>query len=306
MAAAGLKPTALAGRVDPRRAPTRRLRAGRLGSCLDAYAAIWTATLTAAFVVALAWQTLARPVQQLLGLRLTPYTNPPPDIERVMALAAHNIPIAAWPLLLGVMGAHRSPRGRRIADCLVLACIVANILPVGAALGAYGVALLPYIPQVPLEWAGLALGAGSWLVQRQSPLTAGEGWRWFALISVVLVAAAALETFAVPHRSGDAPAGPDRLRPVASPSSASPDRGWSIGHPHTQQPLTLHQLGTMRQDGERNEGIGARERPKSACTVPTTVSSMSAPQPAAAQCCESRLQRRNGRSLSRRKSAGLI
>jgi hypothetical protein len=200
MAAAGLKPTALPGRVDRRRASTRRLRDGLRGACLDVYAAIWTATLTAAFVVAVAWQTLAAPVQQVLGLRLTPITNPPPDIERVMALAAHNIPIAAWPLLLGMMGAHRSRRSRRIADCLVLACMAANVLPVGAALGAYGAALLPYIPQLPLEWAGLAVGAGSWLVQRRRVVTAREGLVWFALITAALLCAAALETFTVPHR----------------------------------------------------------------------------------------------------------
>ncbi len=200
MAAAELKQPSLPGSVDPRRASTEGLPAGLRGACLDAYAAIWTATLTAAFVVAVAWQILARPVHELLGLRLTPITNPPPDIERVMALAAHNVPIAAWPLLLGVMGAHRNPRARRIADCLVLACMSGNVLPVGAALGAYGAALLPYIPQLPLEWAGLALGAGSWMVQRRRVVTAREGLVWFALIAVALVAAATLETFGVPHR----------------------------------------------------------------------------------------------------------
>ena len=67
-------------------------------------------------------------------------------------------------------------------------------------LGAYGVALLPYIPNVPLEWAALALGASAWLVQRRRPLTLREGFVWLALIVGVVLCAATLETVAVPHR----------------------------------------------------------------------------------------------------------
>ncbi len=58
---------------------------------------------------------------------------------------------------------------------MLLACIIVNTLQVGAALGAYGTALLPYIPQLPLEWGGLALGASAWLVQRRRALTVSEG-----------------------------------------------------------------------------------------------------------------------------------
>ena len=114
-------------------------------------------------------------------------------------LTAHNIPIAAWPLLLGLAGAQSSRRGRTAADTLVLACMLANVVPVGAALGAYGTALLPYVPQLPLEWAGLAAGYAGWLVQRRRPLTARARLAWLALICGLL-AAGVLETAAVPHR----------------------------------------------------------------------------------------------------------
>jgi hypothetical protein len=108
-------------------------------------------------------------VRRLLGLRLVASVNPPPDLSRVMALTAHNLPIAAWPILLGVLGAHRHRLTIRIADTVLLGTLTANVLPVGAALGAYGTALLPYVPQLPAEWAGLALGSGAWLVQRRAP-----------------------------------------------------------------------------------------------------------------------------------------
>ena len=115
--------------------------------------------------------------RRLLGLALSAQRNPPPQVGHVLALAAHNIPIAAWPLLLGVIGAHRHRLATHVADGVLLACIIANTLPVGAALGAYGTAVLPYIPQLPLEWGGLALGASGWLVQRRRALTVQRGAR---------------------------------------------------------------------------------------------------------------------------------
>jgi hypothetical protein len=189
MAATGLTP-----------APRRWLPAGLPRAWLRAYTAIWTATLGFAALVALAGQPLTSITRQLLGLRLTPDRNPPPHIEHVLALAAHNIPIFAWPLLLGVTGAHRDPLSRRAADTLLLACVMVNTLQVGAALGAYGTALLPYVSNVPVEWAGLALGASSWLVQRRRALSVREGIVWLVLTAGALLCAATLETVAVAHQ----------------------------------------------------------------------------------------------------------
>jgi hypothetical protein len=136
----------------------------------------------------------------VLGIRLDPDRNPPPQLAHVLMLAVHNVPIVAWPLLLGVVGAHRHRTARQIADVVVAACMTANVVIVGAALGAYGVRLVPYLTQLPLEWAALALGSGSWLLQRRRRLTLREGLVCFGLIVVVLLGAAALETGAVPHR----------------------------------------------------------------------------------------------------------
>lgn len=75
-----------------------------------------------------------------------------------------------------------------------------NVVIVGVALGAYGHPLLAYIPQVPMEWAALALGASAWLMQRREPLTVREGLAMFAVIAGLLLCAAVIETVAVPHR----------------------------------------------------------------------------------------------------------
>jgi len=185
----------LSGTAGPRRLPDGLRRAWR-----RAYGAIWLATLSAAALVAIFGTRLSVPVHHLLGLRLEANRNPPPHVGQILALAVHNIPIAAWPLLLGVIGAHRHHLARQIADIVLLACITVNTLPVGAALGAYGTPLLPYIPQLPIEWAGLALGASAWLIQRRRALSVPEGLALLALTAGVLLCAAVVETVAVPHR----------------------------------------------------------------------------------------------------------
>lgn len=190
MAAAELRPPG-----DTRRC---RLPAGLAKTWLCVYAGIWTLTLVLAAGAAVGTVGVRASVRHLLGLTLEP--DPAPQLGHVLDLAAHNIPIVSWPLLLGVMGGHRSRLIRGFFDAMVGAWVFANALPVGAALGAYGTVLLPYVPQLPLEWGGLALGACGWLAQRREALSLREALGLFALIVGVVVCAAVVETVAVPHR----------------------------------------------------------------------------------------------------------
>jgi hypothetical protein len=183
-----------------RRTRPRWLPADAGKTWLYAYAGVWATTLTTAAVVGLVGHPLAAPARRLLGLTLSAQRNPPPQLGHVLALAAHNLPIASWPLLLGVLGAHHHRAARHVADGVLLACIIANTAPVGAALGVYGTALLPFVPQLPLEWGALALGASGWLGQRRAALTVQQGLAIFALIASALLCAAIVETVAVPHR----------------------------------------------------------------------------------------------------------
>jgi hypothetical protein len=160
----------------------------------------WAATLAPATIVALVGEPLAAPTRRLLDASLAPEHNAPPHVGHVLVLATHNIPLGCWPLLLGVWGAHAKPSTRRWADRLVVAWLIVNTLFVGLTLGAYGTAAVPYFPELPLEWGGLALGASGWLVQRRRPLTVREGIGLFALVAGVLACAAVVETVAVPHR----------------------------------------------------------------------------------------------------------
>jgi hypothetical protein len=179
---------------------TRELRVagGLRRAWLGAYCAIWALTLGVNAIVALAGPLKAT-TRHLLGLRLQPSQTPSPALSHVLSLAVHNLPIAAWPLLLGVVGAHHSRTGRLVADSLLAGCLAVNVLPVGAALGAYGPELFPYVPHLPFEWAALAAGASAWLLERHRTLTVHEGLALLALTSCMLLSAAVLETYAVPH-----------------------------------------------------------------------------------------------------------
>jgi hypothetical protein len=185
--------------LTPRR--TTRLPLRRLGrTWLVNYAIVWLVTLTSASLVTVAGGALRGLVMDVLRLQLTPRTNPPPSVAGAFLLAAHNLPLQCWPVLLGAAGATRSPIARRLADAAVAALMLFNTVAVGAAIGAYGARLLPYITQLPFEWAGLALGISAWATQRQRPMTLRDGLGVYLLGAGVLLFSGLLETFAVPHR----------------------------------------------------------------------------------------------------------
>ncbi len=159
---------------------------------------MWAATGLAAVLVRVSGRPAAAAVREALGLKLAGGGVHVHRLASIAVLASHNLPIAAWPLLLGIAGADRSRAGRCIGDLLVLASAAASTLPVGAALGAYGSALLAYVPQLPVEWAAVALGVAAWIIDRRRALSGRERLIWLAAITTSVLAAAALETMAVP------------------------------------------------------------------------------------------------------------
>lgn len=120
---------------------------------------------------------------------------------RVLRIALINFQLSAWPLLLGT---RYTPRWltRRVADDLVVISLTVNSAIVGVAIGAYGWRIGPYLPHLPVEWAGFTVGTASWLVQRQSETELSGTRRGLlcALIAFVLVCSALVETTLVPHR----------------------------------------------------------------------------------------------------------
>jgi hypothetical protein len=171
---------------------------GRLPrAVLGVYLALWAITITGAALTS----TAARgQVREVMRLGLAASANPPPSLAHVLELVVHNLPICGWPLLLASLRLRDGSPWRTVADVVVAASVLVNALPVAAALGAYGWALVPYVPQLPLEWAALAVGYGCWIVEREQGRPVSKRLKLLGVLSVVLLAAGALETYAVPHR----------------------------------------------------------------------------------------------------------
>ena len=138
--------------------------------------------------------------RDLLHLTLTASHNPPPTVLLVVSIAANNMLHSVWPCTLGLLDAQRQRTTRLIADAFVVANLAVPAMLVGSALGAYGTRTLPYIPNAPPEFAGIAAGATSWLIERNRMLTTRERATWIALSALLLVCAATVETYLVPHR----------------------------------------------------------------------------------------------------------
>jgi hypothetical protein len=115
-----------------------------------------------------------------------------------VALGLHNAAVAGWPLALAALGLRDNRWTRSAVDLAVVATVAANAGLVGVALGAYGVRLIPYLIQLPVEFAAVALGAAAWFGTRQGKSDKLELTRTALLLVFSVLLAAALEVYATP------------------------------------------------------------------------------------------------------------
>jgi hypothetical protein len=148
--------------------------------------------------------TLASSLLAVLDPKVAGSTPPHPtltgSLNDWLAITAVNLRVLAAPFLLWPLGAHHSGHGRRAGDAVVLAVIAVNAFPVGIALGRWQGRLIPYVPQLPLEWAALILAVSAWLTVRTGAATRQRVAVLAASVASLVLAAAALETWATPHR----------------------------------------------------------------------------------------------------------
>jgi hypothetical protein len=132
-------------------------------------------------------------------------TRPHPALTGSLADAGsilqNNVRVLAAPFLLVALGMPQSRLGRRVGDVTVAALTAASTISVGLELGRWGTLLLPYLPQLPLEWTALTLAADAWIVARSGRITVRRLASCGAIVLGLLACAAALETWATPHRS---------------------------------------------------------------------------------------------------------
>ena len=116
------------------------------------------------------------------------------------ALVKLLIPRSWAQMLLALCGFGASRPARTFADLLVAAPLALVTIQVGLALDRWGARLLPYIPQLPIEYAAAALAAGVWITYRHSPRPAVRALaRDTGLMLALLAIAATVEVLATPH-----------------------------------------------------------------------------------------------------------
>lgn len=114
----------------------------------------------------------------------------------VLDIAANNAQLALGLLVCAMAAPRVGCVALRMLDAGVAAVLAANVLVVGAALGAYGgraVAILA--PHLPLELAALSLCGGAYLSARTGTLPGRTLARTAALIALLFAVAGALETY---------------------------------------------------------------------------------------------------------------
>ena len=142
----------------------------------------------------------------LLGLVLpglapagSPHPTLYPNAGAAAGILAQNVRVLAAPYLLALFRFDRTPSTRLTGDLLVAGILATNALRVGLALGRWQIGLLPYLPQLPLEYLAAATAASAWTERRRQPCDlrglAPKGLH----TSLLLAAAALVEVLATPH-----------------------------------------------------------------------------------------------------------
>lgn len=157
------------------------------------YLLLWAGTALAALVAL----PFADELRELFAYRLAPASRG--TVSMAVLIASNNLREAAIPILLGALTLASRRCSISVGDILVSATLGVNVALGGLALGAYGFALLQYLPQWPIEWAGLALGLAAW---RRVRVGKGDPCE-LALLGLVaatlLCCGALIETYSVPQ-----------------------------------------------------------------------------------------------------------
>jgi hypothetical protein len=163
-----------------------------------------TLAATAALYATTAGGALAGAIAPGLVSRVAPHPTLTPSLAAWAAILLDNSRVLALPILLTAFSFHRGRYSARIGDIAIIGVLGANAIFVGLELGRWQNQLLPYLPQLPLEWLAAGTAAGVWTHARS---TAGQtGHRALAVHAAVvlglLMAAAALEVLATPRAGG--------------------------------------------------------------------------------------------------------
>jgi len=188
-------------RATPQR--TARFLSERSGLALLTAAVGATATAGTLIVAAAVRVTIAAPVRERLGYT---FRGLPARPDVAVGIFAHNsrVIIGVFGLLLVAQIAAREAGGPgrpqrvmvTVGEVIIAGVVCANVLFVGAALGAYGPRMVgAVLPHGPIELTAYSLALGLYFQGRRRALPAAAMARGAALSVALLAVAAFLETF---------------------------------------------------------------------------------------------------------------
>jgi hypothetical protein len=210
---------------------------------------------SAGLVIAL---TALGAVLSTIAPALAGHTRPHPTLTGslgdAIAILQNNLRVLAAPLLLCLLKFPASRLGRRAGDLLILGLAAANAIPVGLELGRWHTKMLPYLPQLPLEWAALTVAITAWLAARQGHMPARQLAVLGTATALLLAGAASIETWCTPHRHTSSPASQAEVdivqgRPIDPPTPAGPHHVTSMpAIPLASSSTSLHRNGSSDAD----------------------------------------------------------
>ena len=115
-----------------------------------------------------------------------------------LSLWLHNARLALAPLAGAAAVQRNARRLRQAGDVLFGFLLAINVVPLAVDLGTWGSRLLPYIPNAPIELLGFIVGPVTWWLVTRGRIPVRSLWLIAAVVVVLLLAAACLETWAVP------------------------------------------------------------------------------------------------------------
>jgi hypothetical protein len=195
-----------------------------VSSVVKTYVKTYRRPLTGATALVIAFTT-AGAAFGALDPALAGHTAPHPTLTGALsdaaAILANNARVLAAPFIAIALGFHQTGCGRRAGDVIGILVAATSTVPVGIALARWGTRLLPYIPQLPVEWAALAIAISAWLAARNGTVDLPATTRRVVATAVLLIVAASLETWCTPHRHTSSAASlpkQDTIREPVSPA----------------------------------------------------------------------------------------
>jgi hypothetical protein len=117
-----------------------------------------------------------------------------------LGLLVNNALVALWPLT-GLFLLRDAPRSwRRAFIGVVVVSALRSVVPLAAAVGLWGTRLLPYIPNAPFELGAITTSGVLYVLRSEDRISLRALRYGTAAVGLLLLIAAALETWAVPVR----------------------------------------------------------------------------------------------------------